>query len=307
MLTRRDILAGLAGLAAASTLAPSAWAAQHKTTDRKKSTQSGPLDAVIDISHSTQVNDFQAARRNSRILGVIHKASEGGDWVDPLYAQRRIAAENAGMLWGAYHFGTRSYSGIIQANLFLKTARPGPQTLVALDLEYNELNPANTMTIKQAEDFVRTVVAATGKHPLIYTTAAWADNEPVGPTRRRLGGRISTDSILAKCPLWVADYRARPELPSAWHGKGWHFWQYAGDRAEGGLRAAMSRKVSGISSCDRNFFKGDEATLRKFWLAQAEASKPTGTTSKPNKAKPDLGAKPQPKEKAKHPVNSKRA
>jgi lysozyme len=257
MFTRRHVLAAALGL-----LATPAWAA------RRSSGNPHGLDAVIDISHSTRVNDFRLARRHSRILGVIHKATEGGDWVDPLYARRRVEAEAAGMLWGAYHFGTREFSGTAQAELFLRIARPGPSTLLALDLEYNDQNPSNTMGIRHAEDFVRAVFAATGRRPLIYTTAAWADNQPVGPRQRRLGGRITEDSILAKCPLWIADYRARPELPSAWRAKGWHFWQYAGDTGDGGLRQAMARQVAGIASCDRNYFRGDEATLRKFWTAR---------------------------------------
>src|SRR4030095_899709 len=60
------------------------------------------LDAVIDISHGVTVSDFASVRR-SGILGVIHKATEGGDWVDASYGVRRPEAERAGLLWGAYH------------------------------------------------------------------------------------------------------------------------------------------------------------------------------------------------------------
>lgn len=263
MVTRRAFVGGLATLLAT----PAAAVARGRGPARE-------LDAIIDISHSSTVNDFRLARRHSKILGVIHKASEGGDWADPLYAKRRAEAEAAGLLWGAYHFGTRQYSGEAQALMFLATAKPGRATLLALDLEFNELNPANSMRIKQAEDFVRTIVAKTGKRPLIYTTASWADNEPVGPRQHRLGGRISEDSILANCPLWVADYRPKgPQLPIAWRGRGWHFWQYAGDAEDGGHRASRTRGVAGIESCDRNFFRGDETMLRKFWTAAGGPAK----------------------------------
>ena len=47
---------------------------------------------MIDISHSVTVSDFAAVRR-SGILGVIHKATEGGDWIDPSYAVRQPQAE----------------------------------------------------------------------------------------------------------------------------------------------------------------------------------------------------------------------
>ena len=89
------------------------------------------LDAVIDISHGVGVSDFAAVRR-SGIIGVIHKATEGGDFVDKSYAIRQPQAEQAGLLWGAYHFGTRQYAGSDQAMAFLSVVRPGPSTLIAL-------------------------------------------------------------------------------------------------------------------------------------------------------------------------------
>jgi len=227
------------------------------------------LDAVIDISHSTVVRDFALAREKSHILGVIHKASEGGDWRDPAYAQRRSQAERAGLLWGAYHFGTHQYSGADQAKMFLTAAQAGPTTLLALDLELNELNPANSMTLHQAEDFVRAVRAATGRYPLIYTNAAWAEGKPMGGTGHSLRGRIGPRSILANCPLWLGDYRTEPEVPTAWKGKGWHFWQYAGDTEDGGPRGARVRGVWGVERCDRNLFRGDATALSRFWKQEA--------------------------------------
>ncbi len=268
MLTRRMVLAGLlsitaAPMAAAATKPRAPAAARHASR----------LDAVIDISHNTTVSDFSLARKRSNILGVIHKASEGGDWRDPLYAKRRHQAEAAGMLWGAYHFGTHQHSGVDQALMFLATARPGPTTLMALDLEFNDQNPANTMKLRQAEDFVHTVHEATGRYPMIYTTAAWADGEPADGGHR-LGGRITGKSVIARCPLWLADYRSEPQLPEAWKSKGWHFWQYAGDTEDGGPRGKRVRSVWGIERCDRNLFRGDVATLHRFW--QKEAGRTTG-------------------------------
>lgn len=169
------------------------------------------------------------------------------------------------MLWGAYHFGTRQYSGADQAKLFLATAKPGPATLMALDLEFNDQNPGNTMRLRQAEDFVHTVVNLTGRHPMIYTSAAWADGEPAGGGSHTLGGGITERSILAQCPLWLADYRSQPQVPDAWKGKGWHFWQYCGDTEDAGPRGRRVRSVSGVDRCDRNLFRGDATTLRKFW------------------------------------------
>jgi len=230
------------------------------------------LDAVVDLSHFNRVNDFAAARE-SGIIGVIHKASEGGDWVDPLYTQRRAQAEAAGLLWGAYHFGTFQRSGAEQAAMFLATVQPDPHTLIALDLELNERNPSNTMDITRAEAFVRAIQNATGRLPVLYVHPAWADGEAMGGRGRTLGGVIRPGSMLAACDLWLADYRNRPELPSAWAGRGWLLWQYAGDGAAGGSFKPRTRLVSGINSCDRNLFAADRASLIAYWQRDSRFSR----------------------------------
>jgi len=222
------------------------------------------LDAVVDLSHFNRVNDFSQVR-DSGILGVIHKASEGGDWVDPLYASRRAQAEAAGLMWGAYHFGTYQRPGAEQAAAFLAAAQPGPATLLALDLELNERNQANTMDITRAEAFVRAVLTATGRLPVLYIHPAWADGEAMGGRGRTLGGAIRPGSLLAACDLWLADYRVQPELPSAWAGRGWLMWQYAGDGPSSGPFKARTRLVAGINSCDRNLFSADMSSLVAYW------------------------------------------
>jgi GH25 family lysozyme M1 (1,4-beta-N-acetylmuramidase) len=62
-----------------------------------------PLNAVIDISHYNRDPVFTAARQG---VGVIHKATQGADGVDPTYAANRAQAQAAGLMWGAYHFAT---------------------------------------------------------------------------------------------------------------------------------------------------------------------------------------------------------
>jgi lysozyme len=228
------------------------------------------LDAVIDLSHSTTVFDFSMARDRSNIMGVLHKASEGGDWRDPLYADRRSRAVAAGLLWGAYHFGTHQYSGADQAQAFLAAAQPTSDTLVALDLELNERIPANSMTIDQAEAFVTVIRSATGRFPLLYTHPTWADGKPIGRSGRSLGGAIGPQSILAQCDLWLADYRSQPQLPSAWAIKGWRFWQYAGESGKAvGSTDSPARSVSGVDRCDRNLFAGDAGELLRYWNQEA--------------------------------------
>ena len=276
MILRRTFLSGLA----VSTVPLVAGCSQPLTPSRPPpSVTSVPnpapvntgLDAIIDLNHSSTVTDFVQARTRSGILAAIHKVSEGATWVDPLYKSRRAQALAAGLLWGGYHFGTRQYTGAQQANAFLAWAQPDPATLMALDLEPNERAPDNTMTVAQAEEFVATILRATGRLPMIYTHPKWANGAPYGRTGITLGQSIGPQSILASCDLWLADYRPTPEVPQAWTRRGWRIWQYAGDNAKGGGGALgyMSQTVAGIGRCDRNLFNGDASGLYQYWQSRA--------------------------------------
>jgi lysozyme len=270
MMSRRTMMAGLSALAAPGLTSCAGRQPPQRllATAHPVTTPSDVgLDAVIDMNHNSVVIDFALVRYSGNILGVLHKASEGGDWFDPLYAERRSQAEAAGLLWGAYHFGTHQFSGAQQAAAFLSAAQPGPMTLMALDLEPNDRNPTNTMDIGQAEDFVQTIFQATGHLPLIYTHPTWANGGAFGRTGASLGGAIGPRSILASCDLWLADYRTEPELPQAWANRGWRFWQYAGDdyAGGGGPFGPLSRAVDGVDRCDRNLFVGDIPTLYQYW------------------------------------------
>jgi lysozyme len=268
MIPRRSVLSGLAGSTAAgcasrqAPLAPYQYPIAPPPPDRA----SLGLDAVIDISRSVNVSDFRLVRQ-SNVLAVIHKATEGGDYADAACAARRPQAEAAGLLWGTYHFGTGQSSGAQQAAFFLGVSRPGPNTLLALDLEANENNPSNSMRLEQAEDFVRAVAEATGRLPVVYVHPTWANGDPLPNSGLSLGARITPDSILARCGLWIADYHDSPEMPIAWAARGWRLWQYAGDESAGRPAYNQTTIVQGVSHCDRNLFNGDANALVRFWRA----------------------------------------
>jgi len=120
------------------------------------------------------------------------------------------------------------------------------------------------MTLAQAEAFVRTVYKMTKRSPLIYTSAKWANGEPIGVGRTSLGGAIGAQSVLARCDLWLSDYRETPQLPAAWDGRGWRLWQYAEN-----INDLTARAVPGVFQCDRNVFSGDKAALYRFWQGRS--------------------------------------
>ena len=268
MISRRTLLSGLAATTAAGCTPqqPVSTAMPYPIAPPPPDRATLGLDAVIDLSRSVTVTDFRAVRR-SGMLGVIHKATEGGDYLDTAYAGRRPQAEAAGLMWGAYHFGTGQTSGARQAAYFLSVARPGPRTLLALDLEANENNPNNSMRLDQAEEFVQAVAAATGRLPVVYVHPTWANGDPLPNSGLSLGARITPDSIVARCGLWIADYHDSPEIPAAWEHTGWRLWQYAGDESVGKPAYGQTNIVNGVSHCDRNLFNGDASELQRFWGA----------------------------------------
>ena len=268
MISRRAVTAGMTALPTVAACSSQQNGSYSSSSGSGYPARAG-LDAVIDISHNVRVTDFNLVRR-SNILGVIHKASEGGDWFDPSYTARRRQAEAAGLLWGAYHFGTRQYSGEQQAAAFLSIAQPGPKTLMALDLEPNEGNPRNSMRLGQAEAFVMAIHRATGRLPIVYAHPKWANGQRYGRHGISLDAPVTSASVVARCDLWLADYREQPEVPFAWADRGWRLWQYVADEKESDAAyGSVSRAVKGLSHCDRNLFAGDVAGLNRFWVGRS--------------------------------------
>lgn len=196
------------------------------------------LNVVIDLSHFNAITSFPEIK-SAGIVGIIHKATQGTNWSDPTYADRKQQATAAGLWWGAYHFGTND-DGAAQAQYFLSTVNPGPNDLLALDFEEN---PHSQMTIAQAEQFVTEVFNQTGRYPGFYSDAL---------AGKMLGNNKS--AVLANCWFWRAQYgSSAPIVPPTW--STWTMWQYT-----------QSGSVNGISApCDRDTFNGTMDQLSQLW------------------------------------------
>jgi len=205
----------------------------------------GPiLNAVVDLSHHNGEVDLEMAKRDG-ILAVIHKATQGLAFVDPLYAANRDQARDAGLLWGAYHFGTGG-DGVAQAEHFLATAECQGKDLLVLDLEVDPQGPS--MTLREARSFVSHLRLATGRWPGLH--AGYYLKELLG---------AHADPVLGKCWLWVADYGPTPVVPPAW--PTWTLWQYTD-----GAIGPEPHRVEGIGRCDRDRFQGGAEELTSFWV-----------------------------------------
>lgn len=202
-------------------------------------------NVIVDLSHNNGNADFARARA-AGIIGVIHKATQSTGFVDPAYARRRQAAGDAGLLWGAYHFGTGS-DPVAQAGSFLKVADPADADLVVLDFEPNTTSPGNDMSLDQARAFVNAVNAELGPRLGLYGGSFLKES---------LGG--GSDEILGACWLWWAQYGPVPRFPSNW--SSFTLWQYT-DGHHGNPPFA----VDGIGPCDRDIYQGTSDDLQTKW------------------------------------------
>ena len=209
-------------------------------------TKTKPVNVVIDISHAQETVDFKKIKADG-IVGVIHKATEGLTFADKMYTKRRAQARDAGLLWGAYHFGVGA-DGSDQADFFLNKAKLNSETLIVLDYEPNLTGP--TMTLNQARKFVEHVSEDAGRFPGLYSGHL---------IKEQLGG-VPPDPILSNCFLWIAQYNGpRPlNIPPTF--KTWTFWQYTD-----GVHGPEPHRVKGVGQCDRDQFNGTLAQLRKLW------------------------------------------
>jgi lysozyme len=203
------------------------------------------LNAVIDISHhnGTRINFSKVA--TAGILGVIQKATQGLTLGDKTYKDNKRKALDAGLLWGAYHFGTAS-EGVRQAEHFLDVIGDTKDTLLVLDFE--KVKTATLMPLTEARAFVTHINEATGRFPGFYSG---------NDIKEAL--QNSSDPILKKCWFWLAQYSRTPVVPSNWDT--WTLWQYTD-----GNFGHLPHDVAGIGLVDRNTFNGTEADLKKLWL-----------------------------------------
>lgn len=201
------------------------------------------LNNVIDISHHNTVASFQEVVNNG-IIGVFHKATQGKNVVDAKHHARLQRALAAGLLWGAYHFGTKG-NVEKQVDHFLDNVID--TDLLVLDFEPN--GESGTMTLAEAEKFVTLVKEKTGRFPGLYSGQSFI--------REKVGSNTTT--VLKNCFLWIARYSSqKPVAPPAW--ETYTFWQYTDGNA-----GDQPHQVPSIGRCDRDKFNGDDAGLRKLW------------------------------------------
>ena len=196
-----------------------------------------PTTSVIDLSHWNTVDKRFAI--DPTVLGVIHKCTEGADYVDPTYSSRRSEFQRVGMLWGAYHF-LRPGDMIQQASFFVANALVDNNTLLAADHE----DPG--VSLDDLKLFLATVRELSGRSPVLYSGSVI--KEQIGADR---------DATLAQYRLWLSHYTsggAAPSWPvSTW--PTWWLWQFTGSGTCNGI----------VGDCDCNAYSRKLIHLSDEW------------------------------------------
>lgn len=233
-----------------------------------------PVPRVVDVSHWQKIpaDGFQRAAR-SGIWGIINKVTQSTGQVDPTFALRRPLVKAAGQLYGAYHFMVPG-SVKVQAENFLRRAKPDDDLLLALDWEhYRGVAPSAA----EAEEWCSYVEQKVGRPVVVYSG---------NTAKEKLGNRVWPS--FARRRLWLAMYANRPICQRSWR-TAW-LWQYSGDG-----RGPLPHSVPGLGvNIDMNDYVLDDhvpdpdvarENLRREWAAA-----PTPADQKPNDPQDVVGS-----------------
>lgn len=200
---------------------------------------------VIDPYYANAI-DWDKLKTERRVVAIIHKATIGTTKLDPGYSKRKEEARKRGYLWGSYHWGV-SGQPEIQADFYIDTVKPGPDELIALDLE--DAQSKTLMNVDEAILFVERVKIRTGRYPVLYTNHSSA----------KLIAAKYKDSVFAKTPLWYARFKSKvTDFPSGvW--PTYTIWQFSSE-----LLAQMP--IPGTKpDMDINVFNGSVEQLKAAW------------------------------------------
>ncbi|WP_306006061.1 glycoside hydrolase family 25 protein [Aquicoccus porphyridii] len=204
--------------------------------------------------HGIDVARFQGALdwRQARAAGVnfaFIKATEGGDLLDPMFADHWRGAGRAGVARGAYHFYYFCTPPEVQARWFIRNVpRTRGMLPPVLDMEWNPFSPTCTKrppgaeVRRQARIFLAALERHYGQRPIVYTTPEFY--------RQNDMGRLNEE-------FWLR--ATARNLTEVYPGQSWRFWQYTATGIVPGSEGAT----------DLNAFNGSAAQWQA-WLASRQ-------------------------------------
>lgn len=162
----------------------------------------------IDVSHHQGVIQWGKVSSSGVAFAYI-KATEGGDFIDPMFATNWAGISRTKLAKGAYHFFTLGMDGTAQAKNFMAVVPPAEGMLPpAIDLEFGG-NSANRPTRTEFQQELMKFWIAAKSHwklePVIYTTSDFYGHYLSGFPAQK---------------IWIREVIRRPQIP-------WTLWQYS--------------------------------------------------------------------------------
>jgi GH25 family lysozyme M1 (1,4-beta-N-acetylmuramidase) len=230
----------------------------------------------IDVYHGDGTIKWSALKGTNRFYAWI-KATEGGDWQDPSFADNRNGAHEAGVINGAYHFFRPKTSVQAQIDNFCgmvgamrtgelppsldlevpKDWKARPELVEQHKAEWQSLTMENRMKI--VLQWLEAVEKRLGIRPIIYAGKNFVDEI------------LGNDPRLAKYLLWLPRYEVdAPEVPEPWTRYNW--WQYS---EHGHLPDVTSHEL------DFNVFAGTLDDLKALCFGAQARTDETDETAQP--------------------------
>jgi len=228
--------------------------------------------AGIDVSNNNGTVDWHALRLQGEgeLAFGFAKATDGRTYDDRFFAANWHGMRERGLHRGAYHYAEPQAAGSSAAAIRSAAQGEAEHFLSVLDhvggVHAGDMPPAldletsHGLTPQQlllwVETWVERVHHHVGRPPIIYTGGFWKGS---------LAG-IAHDHW--GCPLWLAQYGPRAQVPPPW--EHWTIWQYTSSGAVHGHAGPL----------DLNWFHSTRAELEK--LAGGKAGAHAGAHAHPH-------------------------
>lgn len=209
----------------------------------------------VDVSRHQGTIDWTALKSDGIAFAYI-KATEGGDFRDPKFAENWREAGRAGFARGAYHFFTLCRKGGEQARQFISVVPKSQGALPpAVDLEFGgncAKRPSRAALQIELAKFLKTVEAHYKVKPILYTTRAFHD--------------AYLRSAFRSYGIWARSIYLEPDFRQ----KSWVIWQFHERARKPGIKGPV----------DLNVFRGTRKAFAGWRIKGELVSRSTGPAPK---------------------------